>query len=216
VDDNHPTDGVVRINAAYKTIQVLGQILRTSTGTLVAQKKEEIAHECMLLSLRILESLTSAVKANWSELSQALRKRVHDEPSESPDPPDAREKAERILFILMALLSYSTIKHLSQSMGSRHALIPIRNATESLPGLSGPLTMLSVQLDHGDGLPQEEVRCVYDATEGSMVGRFVVRMLVREFLLLYDAKFKVRQQICNYVGIASNDPQILSGNQRLV
>jgi hypothetical protein len=217
----------LQINAALKTLQVMGQILRNFPGSLPGDLKEEIATECYLLGLRtlrmfhtLMEQHLDAFRSFFSEVVREARG-IHDDG-------ELASATDRVLRTIVLGSAYWMIKTISQAVGSEQLEETFEEIHDSRVPLSVKLIDLSIKLDHFRCFPvgeidnlkaitTNEVRAVNPLSltrEKQLVPKkefafYLLQCLVRDHLYLYPVSQSVRQSVCAKLGIVANDIKML-------
>jgi hypothetical protein len=85
-------EGILRINSALKTVDVLGEMLRTYAGRLDGSMKVEITRECYQLSMRTLGMFYKLFEDNLESLVIFVRSILEDRSPETLIQSDVLEK----------------------------------------------------------------------------------------------------------------------------
>ena len=94
---------LLQVTAAFKTVQILGQVLRGSPGSIVGERKLEIARECYSLGTRTTQFLIGLVAEHQTEFTDLMSEIVASQrPSLRRKPDELRTIAGRLVFDLCA------------------------------------------------------------------------------------------------------------------
>ena len=200
-------DEVVRLNVAFKTIQIMGQILRNFPGSLEGDAKENLVSECYNLGLRTLQAVLTLVnetsRDEMIEFFASYAKRKHPGLSN----PEIRQRAESLLFILNFGVSHSVIKRLSFSAGSRHLIETYKDvAYRENASVAIRLIDIAVRFDHIRPLPiTEAIRLHHSLRKNNnLFADMLLKQIASEHLRLFSVKHNERQQISEELELAQS------------
>ncbi|MGE0354435.1 MAG: metallophosphoesterase, partial [Gemmatimonadales bacterium] len=110
---------VGRLNVAFRTIQILGQILKNFPGSLPAERKNQIASECYQLGLRALGWMLGFMHQGKGEITQELLRLLRVEHPEFSDD-ELLRRAKSTVFAFAHIVAYGTVKRVAYAVGSPH------------------------------------------------------------------------------------------------
>jgi len=200
LQDGDGDRNLVEINAALKTIQILGQILRNFPGSTRADRKLEIAEECYSLGLRTMSMFLHAAGAALPQLTATVRDYIKDASGES-DETKLTRSAERILFFLVEGVIFGLIKRVSRSTGSEQLGSTYDDLEEKWATVAVDMINIAIKLDHYRSVPHEEIIGLHQAVRDNVFSSTLLRHLVVEHLRLFHVPSKVRQRLCSKLGI---------------
>jgi len=190
---------VLRINVAFKTIQILGQILKNFPGSLKGHTKLDIAQECYFIGLRTMRALLNLIEQNRDALISLVVENVFR--SDGGDKEAKERKARRIVSGIIELISFAVIKKVSGSVGSES----LRQTYEELLAKNNTLAVklidLAVKLDHFQTFPNDEFTALVEETQKSLFPTLILRHLALDHFYRYPAKREIKQRYCDKLGI---------------
>lgn len=207
-DDTEPIEEIsaeerqeyLMLNAAFKTIQIMGQILRNFPGSLKREPKITLVNNCYALGLRLLKFGYQAFSESQDELARIFYYIIRDEYPNLSDK-EIKEKVKNFIFYLVEGLTFSIIKHVSDSIGHKALTKTFNEIIESEPTISKKYIDLSLRLDHLRGFPTVETLKLYNDVSGYPFAKYLVRHLVWLHFYLYESTERQRQSICSQIGI---------------
>jgi hypothetical protein len=206
-------DELFTANIAFKTLQIMGQILRNFPGSLRGETKLEITKESYLLGLRGLNAVVKIIDQHIDSLREFLGHVVlegHDSKSEE----SRARKTDSFLYMLTLLFSCGIIKHVSQAVGSEHLKATYKDVLQDNSENGVALIDISVKIDHFGHFPEKEIAKLYERLEGNPFALNILRILVRDHLYLYNVNVKTRQRICHKLQIDAFDPKMLTRREK--
>lgn len=199
-------DDVLQINVAYKTLQILGQILRSFPGSLRGDLKLEIAKESYSVGLRAMRAWFALFEDHLNEFRKLIGE-ILQERMKIKDEKELAQTTDRLLFYVFSMFAQSVVKRISHSVGSEY----LRETYEELEKDSTAFAIIdtSIKLDHFRSFPEKEILGLYSKIRKNNFTSTILRRLVRDHLHLFPVNFKTRQSICDKLEIVSSDPRII-------
>jgi len=190
---------IYKINIALKTMQVLGQVLRSSVASMEADVKLQILRAVYMLGLRTLRAILAIAEQNVNELRTYLFSMIKERAA-LLDKKLSQSELLKITdegFIWMNLAcSYGLIKKVSFAVGHHH----LSDSFERLLDDHGDNTAvrlidLAIKFDHFTTVPLTEVTRLRDRVVGNLFGYTLLRQFVGDFLYLYRTDARTGQRL---------------------
>lgn len=210
--DDADLNDALRINVAFKTIQILGQILKNHPGSIKGAVKMEIAEECYFLGLRSLRALLNVLEPHRDELVEFIS--VQLERSEK-DRDERSKKARKFVSLLIEGIAMGFIKKISSSVGSEALRQTYDELVAKHDRLAVKLIDLSVKLDHFDRFPSDEFDHLIDATvkNNNLFATLLLRHLAFDHFYRYTIARTIKQRYCDKLGIELRTVNLLEYKQ---
>ena len=191
---------LLEVNNAYKSIQILGQILKNSPGAIKGERKLEVAHECYGLGRRLLARLYGLISENLDDLVEDMVSRVEEEQ------PDARQDeiiagVRRLLFALTQGLGFGMIKWITHAIGSEKLAETYRDLRSEDNSVATALIDTSIKLDHVNTYPLKEIQELAKGLERNFYSLSLLRLLVVYHLDLFYVQREMKQRMCALIGV---------------
>lgn len=183
-------EDALAMNAAFKTLQVLGQVLRNHAGEIEREEKSEIARSCVSLGLRVLGFLYEMSDAHGQEMISFRGAQIRVEKPNLSDP-EIAEELERYLPSFLSNITVGTLMKVANAIGAED----LRPTLDDVLGASRTheLLKLVVQLEHFAEFPKREI-LDFEAdvlTDGGFLPNAIFRrFIVRRFYL-----FPIRDEL---------------------
>jgi hypothetical protein len=192
----------LQVNTAYKTIQILGQIFRNFSGSLRGDLKLDITQSCYSLGLRTLTLLFRMIKEGKQELVSSLTAQM-EKKYPHKDRFEIENSVNELIINLSEFMTFSIVKHISDSVGLDSLSQTFREALARESSTSRRLIDLSIKLDYYKGFPEKETLDLhkYLTKDKNYFSHSVLRHLVWYRFYLYHAENRLRQSVCNQLGI---------------
>jgi hypothetical protein len=188
-----------KINIAFKTLQVLGQVLRSSAATMEGDVKREITETCYMLGMRTLRAMLGIAETNLEGFRLFFSHLIKSHVALSNANLSQRELLQRtdeaVIWLTFGC-AYGTIKRISYSVGHPHlgeTYERILNDYGKNTAIS--LVDLAIRLDHFATVPVHEILKLRDKVVGNLFGYTLLRQLVGDFLYLYRVDFRTLQKL---------------------
>jgi hypothetical protein len=194
-------DLMSKLNVAYKTVEILGQILKNYYGSIKATEKYFLAEEAYKLGLRTLKAFITFVTVNVDGLNEKIQRHIEQQ-GNTANRDEILNKVGKLLFSLSCAISYTLIKKVSDSVGSENLYDTFEDVSYKNPFMSVKLIEMSIKLDQSRSLSYNDVRDLKDATEGNVLARSLLGLLVIDHFYMFDTNYQTKQRICGLLGIS--------------
>lgn len=191
------------LGAAFRTTQILGQVLKNFPASIDASRKREIARAAYEVALRALTEILTLLKGNYEPIvvdfmAQQMGGRWPGGYGE------ALRNAQRSVAGLTRLVSYSAVRRIVDALGDPNWIHPsptIQRVADELDSPVSELTVFGMRLDYGDGFPKQHLRRIDDALEDNPIAHGVLQYLVIRHMHLFVMDYEERQSACGILGI---------------
>jgi energy-coupling factor transporter ATP-binding protein EcfA2 len=186
---------------SFKTVEVMGQIVKNRSGSLEKTKIEQIIREGMNVYLRILSYLMPLIKESKQQNEIILYiqnsiKIINKQRGYAMNSQDMEELAKRIFWNLIFLRIYSIINKAIRSLGSdknRSIIIEICN-NENTPAFD--MIRHGILMWHCKNLRLEEMPSKEHDSDYSKIALRILKYFVVEYCLMHKINYKDKQKIC--------------------
>ena len=196
-------DPIVRLNAALKTLQILGQILKNFPGTLEGDKKLQIAETCQSLGLRALTDVLGLVKNHQEEVLSGYSEAIMRE-NAGITYEEALRKASETISGLCRSVAFGMIKRISYGIGSidlepTFDKLEVRTATTS-----SKLVRVSLKLDHSGNFPDRNLVRLSESLPKHQTAFSVLQLLAYEHFCIFQVDPSKRSRVCQALKISQS------------
>lgn len=198
-DSKDYIDLAVQFNSAFKTVQIIGQIVRNFYGSLKAEEQKELIHTSYALGLRILGRIFNLLSdtEGLKEQFSAILKTRYPNMSEA----DENEQISRFTYSLSLGIAIGVVKHISNSVGLAQLNITFDRIMRDIPNQSYSIIDLSVRLDHFDQYPLTELLKVMKSVHNKYFAMGLIRFLVWHHFFLFPEDYRLVQKVCSELKI---------------
>jgi hypothetical protein len=204
---------LLKINQAFKTVDVLGQILKNYAGSMKGDQKIVIARECVAVALRSMNFFLSLLENNLQGFVDYLVK-YYSKTNKIEDKGAIVEKAKGLIFFLAHMWAMGIIKRVSRAAGSQQLELIYTELNKEFGSASVSLIDLSVRLDHFNVFPAALVEEVHLKLRDNFFADSILRRLVVMHFYLFPVDFKVRDSICEKLEIKVDRAKVLDSRNK--
>lgn len=207
-EDDDDLNDALRVNVAFKTIQILGQILKNHPGSIKGPIKVEVAEECYLLGLRALHALYGILEQHRDEMIDFI---AHQMECFEEDPDQRLRKAKRFVSMLVEGSAMAFIKKISSSIGTEALRQTYEELVAKHDRLAFRIIDLSVKLDHFERFPSDELDNLIDEVnkDNNMFASLLLKHLTVDHFYRYTIPRTTKQRYCEKLGIELKTVQLL-------
>jgi hypothetical protein len=200
-----------QIGVAFRTLQILGQLLKNFVGTMDGATKRTLADKCIDLGLRTMGSLFGVVEQRGQDYLHTVMESIRQDDPDITEP-DVLAKAKESLAGLVVLAAYGMVKRISHAIGSPHLsqVYRLLEAADDAPAMG--LVHISLELDQFAQFPEDDIRRLTRDLGGNPLAMQVLRGLVVNHFHIFDLRFDLKQRICALLGVKYR--QSLGSNER--
>jgi hypothetical protein len=200
----------LKINIALKTLQVLGQVLKDSPGSLPAGLKADIAQECYSIGLRTLRAVFLMAEVNLAEFRTAIEDLIKERRALDPE---ARVPKDANYFLIWLCLggALGVVHRVSRAVGHTQLERTYQEVLRRFNGLlSAELIDFAIHLEQFHQVSASGLRELMEyRLRDNVFGYQIVQELVYNYFSLFPADRGFRQRIRDIAGIASEDPRFV-------
>ncbi len=210
---NKEIEEAFSLNRAFKSIQIMGQILRNFSGSLRGDLKLELAKECFAVGLRALNAYYRLFEKHLdsvvSYLSEMLGKHLEDMPKER-----RIKTARQISFFWAGMMSFATVKRISSAVGSERLIPTYDDVQRVYDSVATEFVQTAIRMDHSQQFPEKRVIELKRNLEKNVFGQTLLRMLVVEHFYLFPRPYQLQQRVCAQLGIKPSKQMLLGSSER--
>ncbi|MBK9017936.1 MAG: hypothetical protein IPM82_30010 [Saprospiraceae bacterium] len=210
-EDISAIDYFAKINLAFKTLDLLGQLAKAYWGELDANEKSEIVLETYNLGLRTLNSFLNLLQNSSREIVDHVLKLVEEKHIKDRHTLKKTVEADVMNFIFNTsfLTVWGVTKRISNAVGTDKLKKTYSNILNEHPFVSYKLINLSIDLDHNTRIPFEEVKQYSSDFNKNNLAKVVLQNLIINHLYLFETGFREKQKICSILGIKIHDQRLI-------
>ncbi len=192
---NEVVHSIAKLNLAFRTLEVLGQLVKNFPGSLVGSDKFELVKECYLLGLRTTEMLLGFFRENANSVAAHLVEVIRERHPKLKERADLTDKAKEAVFILLESVCFGTLKRISHAVGHSSLEETYTQVKAKLDTNAVKLIDMSVKLDNLT-FPEDELRKLKREFKSNVICERLVRHLVVHYLYIFPTSERLKQKIC--------------------
>ncbi|GBG12988.1 DNA repair exonuclease [Novimethylophilus kurashikiensis] len=197
-----------KLNFLFKTVEILGQILKNHYGSLRNSIKEELLHELFDGPLRALREFFELIHSQKDLLVADIAahlQRGHESASED----DCKKFARRYVFDLVGMVSTIFIYKTATSVSSEKLLDVISKVVNESDSVAYKLIEITAQLDLPNSIPFAGIDKL---AKNQKNNPFVIRLMqsvVIGHLYMFKTSDADKQKLCSELGIQISRQRII-------
>jgi hypothetical protein len=199
-DVNAVLDPVMRLNTAFKTMQIVGQILKNFTGSINGELKTKMAAECYRLGLRSLAAILQLMRNHEEAVIAAVFDILKREHPRSKDD-DLFERAKSAVYDLAQIVAYGIVRRIALAVGSERLSLTYANVLRGDDTNAVWLVDIALKLDHASSVPENDLFRAQRRYAKNPLADSLLRQLVVHHFYLFDVHYIVKQRVCEKLQI---------------
>ena len=203
-----------KLNSAFKTVEIIGQILRNYAGSMKGNQKLALASDCFSLALRTLSFIYSFIEQHLDTFIEFFLDRLELSDVEELSVDSLLTEAKRHVFLITHWWAILIIKRLSNSAGSADLHKTYAELLENNPATSTRIVDLSIKLDHFRSFPEEEALSLADEVKDNYFSLSVLRRLIANHFYMTHADTRVRNSVCAKLEIPISSGKVLDQRRK--
>jgi len=192
-------DLISKFNLSFKTIEILGQILKNYHSSLKGTNKLDLGEEAYFLGLRSIASFFSLLMKSHESMVKEITLLI--EKQKIVEKAKIEDVARLFLFELCFIVSYSLIKKISGSIGSEKLSETFKKLLKKHDSTSVQMIDMSIKLDFFKGIPYHDIKKLKRRISGNSLPFTLLKQMVIDYLYMFPTTYKDKQKICDILGI---------------
>lgn len=193
-------DVIAKINALFKTTDILGQILKSYYGSIPRVRKEELLREIIEGPLRALGGFVNYIRENREALIHQVEGWLDKDIAEIPES-KRNSVARRAVFSIVGLVAFWFLYRGSVAIASDHLKENLRHVVDTNSSLAFRLIQLGVRLEVPGELPIEEIEGIAQETKQNIFAHRLLQSLVGRHLYMFKTPEREKQRVCKILNI---------------
>jgi hypothetical protein len=211
-DDLHP---YLKFDIAFKTLQVLGQVLRNFPGSLSGPLKLSIAEECYGLSFRVLQAIVSSIEQSYPEFRQQIEALIRERRQIDPEMPMPRNAEHFIMWMCLGC-SFGVIRRLSEAVGHQRLRRTYAEVLRRADGnVAFRLVDFSIALDQYGSVPEADIKALKHSLRSNPFAYRLLQDLGFYHMCMWSMDVRQKQQLAQWLEIDAANPKLLDNRGKL-
>lgn len=178
-----------RMTVVFKSVEILGQILRTQASRLQRPRREALVRDMLNGPLRSLEMFYSALREGPDVLVADFESRLaEDGGAQTSD--DRRALAQRVVGALVLAVTFAFIRKAAEAVGAEAIEDDLRVVAHADGNIGYKLVRIAAILDGQRPLPRVEIEEIRRASAGSLIVDRVLQVLVVYHMYMFKTSYQ--------------------------
>lgn len=190
-----------RLNMLFKTVEILGQILKNYYGTLRNDIKMRLMREIYRGPLRALRGLLEEVENNRDGLIKEIETLIESKNGDL-DAAERTKLAQRAMFEFVSMITFGFLHKASSAVGSEHLSDVSKALVAEMPSNSFRLIALGTRLDTAGALPFDEIEKLAVSTESNIFAHRILEATVLRHMYFFKSSEADKQRLCSLLGVS--------------
>ncbi|MTI80060.1 MAG: hypothetical protein FH758_04105 [Firmicutes bacterium] len=208
-DADNEVEDILLINKAFKTIEILGQIIKNYPGSIQGVIKFDAALECYMLGMRTLSMFLNKIDENIEDILEILLDTIKEK--EGNNKKITEEKCKLFVMTLTEYISLGIIKKISESVGNKKLLGTYEEIFKKYSNTSIGLVDLAVKLECMTSFPKKETFIMADKLDKNLFSLSILKRLVTGHLYVHPCDYSTKQKICDKLNISYKKVTLVEG-----
>lgn len=199
-EDNIEINKINELNFAFKTMEILGQILKNYWGSLKGDVRQKIGCELYLVGLRSLRETYDIFNDARQNLVSIIEKEI--EIKNITDIEEIKKRTRKMLFLFSALFTQSCIDKVASCIGDDKLSETFKDIEENIEFNSVKMINLAIQLEYfGGKFPYSYVESLLKENKNNLLATFLIKHMVRNYLYMYKTTVSDKSKISALIDI---------------
>lgn len=216
---NKQLSDIVKVNIANKTLQIMGQVIRNSPGSLPGNVKHEVAKEAYSLGLRTLTAVLNIPISNLEGLRRYVIELVREYRASRRMPAllesELWKTADEGIIQLAQAFGFGMVRRISQAVGLKQLEETYAEVLKDFGDqISGHLVDVAIKLDHFPTAPISAIKELDGRLQKSSnyYSHKILLDLVYCYLYIRNVDYKTRSQLMSWFKISGGATKTLVDN----
>lgn len=193
-------DVLAQMALVFRVLEIVGQVLRNSYGSMKKTSKTELLHESFSAPLRTLSALLSDVVEDPAALAEMVAMWMkQDRPNASDD--QRRVLSQKLMFSLVAAIANFVLEKTSDAIGFEKLREEYALVLGKAPAIGSRLIDIAIKLDMPRQIPYAELNQLAKDLNRNTLALYVLRSSVLRHLHMFRTGDMEKQRLCHGVGI---------------
>lgn len=200
-------DFISNINKSFKTIEILGLILKNKYASLIATEKISIARELYSLGLRVISTIFRLLLQDRNSIKEDLIQLIGNDNTYTKS--EKEQLAKRIILNMHYMTAYSIIKRISNSVATKDLEITFNSIKEEMiNNYAVQLIDISNRFEYSSNFPFEKVNHLVELFKNNKFPQFLLKRFAFNYLRMFPMIDSDRQKVCDKLGIPINQQRL--------
>lgn len=220
---NEEIDSISQVNKAFKTIEILGYIIKNRYASLTGVEKIELVEELYKLGLRSLTFIFNTFLEGEEYIKNEIIDLIKKDPGSALTPREREDLAKQFMFNLLYMVSYSILKRISSSISSKDLEMTFDDVKKKLSITSQSneknnaisLIDMAVVFEYSKSFPTKRVYDLAKDIKGNHLAYNILRRLGLNFMRMIPMKEQDQQSASEILDISVNRQRLIVGTSSI-
>ena len=220
---NEGIDSISQINKAFKTIEILGYIIKNRYASLPGTDKIELVEELYKLGLRSLSFMFKIFIDGEDYIKNEIIELIRKDPKSSLTSRERELLAKQFMFNLLYMISYSIFKRISSSISSKDLEITFKDVKDNLVTIQESeeknnaisLIDMAVVFEYSRSFPTKHVSDLAKDFKGNHLAFTILRRLGVNFMRMIPMKENEQQSASEILNVSMNQQRLIVGTSSI-
>ena len=213
-DDSSALEKIKLINLSFKTMEILGQILKNYWGSLNGNIRCLIGKEIYLLGLRTLDEIYETFKEAKDKILGLVDEQIKE--GKITDIKKIEKKVRSMLFLFASYFTLSCIDKISECIGDDKLSETFKDIETDLDYNSVKIINLSIQLEYyGGAFPFSYAESLLKDNKNNIMPEFLIKHMIKNYLYMYKTSVSNKNRIAELAQIDVKDIDLNNVKQEL-
>ena len=215
-DGKESIDSISKVNKAFKTIEILGYIIKNRYASLKGNEKQELVDELYQLGLRTLSFIFKTLLEGEEFIKGEIIELIKKDTTSNLTAGEREGLAKQYMFNILYMVSYSIFKKLSSSISSKDLEITFHDVKNSYPHNNAiQLIDMAVIYEYSKIFPFKETELLVDNFKSNKLSYFILRRLGVNFMRMMPMKEIEQQKAGELLEISMKTQRLLGGTSKI-
>ena len=200
IDDDAVLDLPSKLNKLFKTVEILGQLLKSYYGSIRNERKEVILNDVYSAPLRALREFLTVVEENREPLIEGVGRFIKSKDG-TLDKKEQEKLARKYVFNFVSMIAFGCVYKSASATSSAELQDVAAIVVQKNNSLAYRLTRLASRLDMPVSLPFEDIEALSRDTKKNIFAHRLLDTIVLRHLYFFDVPEQDKQRICSALGI---------------
>ena len=222
IELNEEIDSISKVNKAFKTIEILGYIIKNRYASLIGNDKSDLVEEMYKLGLRSLTFLFKTLIDGEEYIKNEIIDLIKKDPNAALTIREREELAKQFMFNLLYMVSYSIFKRISSSIGSRDLEMTFNDVKQKFLNGNGKeknnaisLIDIAVIFEYSKSFPEQDVKSLADDFKTNPLAFHILRRLGVNFMRMIPMKENEQQKASEILNISMKKQRLIGGTSSI-
>lgn len=216
-------DSISKINKAFKTIEILGYIIKNRYASLKGDDKEELVEELYKLGLRSLSYIFNTLLEGEDYIKNEIIDIIRKDPNSTLTSREREGLAKQFMFNLLYMVSYSIFKKISTSISSKDLEITFQDVKDKLSIVDSKnknnavsLIDIAIVFEYSKTFPENNVSPLAKELNNNPLAFSILRRLGVNYMRMMPMKEIEQQKAGEILNISIKTQRIIGGTSAIL